>query len=140
MVKLCKTSQDGGIRPTTGVERLTISSYNRFDPERRRRLRVKVLKMFSPRRSGSDGAGSSKAGDGTIPGTRVEDESGTQEFLSTGRTGRRNALADILGRHAATGISDLSDRFRELSTEAERGKTTGEREADQLSTSKQHTG
>ncbi|KAK2575499.1 hypothetical protein KPH14_011222 [Odynerus spinipes] len=141
MVKLCKASQDAGTRPTTGADRLTISGCSRFKEYRRRRLIfVKVLKMLSPRRSGSDGAGGSKTGNGAMPATAYEDESGTKEFLSTGRTGRRNALPDILGRPAATGVSDLPDRFGELSMEADRSKSSGERKPDQLCTSKQHAG
>lgn len=39
------------------------------------------------------------------------------DFLTTGRTGRRNAMADILGEHAATGSGDLSERMEGLSTD-----------------------
>lgn len=40
-----------------------------------------------------------------------------EDFLTTGRTGRRNAMADILGEHAATGSGDLSERMEGLSTD-----------------------
>ncbi|XP_018569660.1 cAMP-dependent protein kinase inhibitor alpha-like [Anoplophora glabripennis] len=40
----------------------------------------------------------------------------TQEFLSSGRTGRRNALPDILGEHAVVTSSDLPSRLQGLST------------------------
>lgn len=50
------------------------------------------------------------------PGGTFENGDNSKEFLSTGRTGRRNALPNILGRHAETGLTDLSDRFEELST------------------------
>nr|KAF7417269.1 hypothetical protein H0235_011800 [Vespula pensylvanica] len=87
-------------------------------------------KMLSPRRSDSEGtAGGSK-----------DDENGAKAFLSTGRTGRRNALPDIHGRHAATSISDLPDRFGELSTEADRSMNVAGREPNQPSMSKQHVG
>lgn len=39
-----------------------------------------------------------------------------QEFLTSGRTGRRNALPDILGEHAATTTADLSHCLQKLST------------------------
>ncbi|KAE8751469.1 hypothetical protein FOCC_FOCC001716 [Frankliniella occidentalis] len=40
-----------------------------------------------------------------------------EDFLTTGRTGRRNAMADILGQHASTGSGDLSERMEGLTTE-----------------------
>lgn len=41
----------------------------------------------------------------------------TQEFLQTGRTGRRNALPDILSeQHAHTATADLAAKMQELST------------------------
>lgn len=40
----------------------------------------------------------------------------TQEFLSSGRTGRRNALPDILGEHALVTSSDLPARLQSLTT------------------------
>jgi len=83
--------------------------------------------MLTPRRAGpvgpediGDGPSDKGANDATsgsvTPGDSYENGDNSKEFLSTGRTGRRNALPDILGRHAATGLSDLSDRFDELST------------------------
>ncbi|CAH1175782.1 unnamed protein product [Phaedon cochleariae] len=39
-----------------------------------------------------------------------------QEFLSTGRTGRRNAMPDILGQHAHVTSSDLSTKLQTLTT------------------------
>ncbi|EZA53532.1 hypothetical protein X777_07000, partial [Ooceraea biroi] len=87
-----------------------------------------VLRMLSPRRAGS--VGPEEIGDGpsdkgasggatsgsVTPGGSYENGDNSKEFQLTGRTGRRNALPDILGRHAETGLSDLSDRFEELST------------------------
>ncbi|KAH0949263.1 hypothetical protein HN011_000638 [Eciton burchellii] len=88
---------------------------------------LQVLRMLTPRRAGpvgpediGDGPSDKGANDATsgsvTPGDSYENGDNSKEFLSTGRTGRRNALPDILGRHAATGLSDLSDRFDELST------------------------
>lgn len=39
---------------------------------------------------------------------------GSKEFLSTGRTGRRNALPDILGEHASTTTAGLPEKFESL--------------------------
>lgn len=39
-----------------------------------------------------------------------------KEFLATGRTGRRNALPDILSDHAIITSSDLPGKFQKLST------------------------
>lgn len=47
------------------------------------------------------------------------EEEGTKdpvkEFITTGRTGRRNAMADILNDHANVSTSDLPDRLQALS-------------------------
>lgn len=86
-----------------------------------------ALRMLTPRRAGpvgpeeiGDGPGDKSASNATsgsvTPGGSYENGDNSKEFLSTGRTGRRNALPDILGRHAETGLSDLSDRFEEMST------------------------
>lgn len=40
-----------------------------------------------------------------------------EDFLTTGRTGRRNAMANIMGQHASTGSGDLSQRMEGLSTD-----------------------
>ncbi|XP_044743544.1 uncharacterized protein LOC123305782 isoform X2 [Chrysoperla carnea] len=48
--------------------------------------------------------------DGTTSNGQVND------FLSTGRTGRRNALPDILSEHAHVTSSDLPARLQALST------------------------
>lgn len=84
--------------------------------------------MLTPRRAGpmgpdeigngpDDKSASNSTSGSVTPGGTYEHGDNSKEFLSTGRTGRRNALPDILGRHAETGLSDLSDRFEELSTD-----------------------
>lgn len=84
--------------------------------------------MLTPRRAGpvgpdeigngpDDKSASNSTSGSVTPGGTYENGDNSKEFLSTGRTGRRNALPDILGRHAETGLSDLSDRFEELSTD-----------------------
>lgn len=40
----------------------------------------------------------------------------TNDFYSTGRVGRRNALPDILSQHARTSTADLPDQLGALST------------------------
>ncbi|KAI4473310.1 hypothetical protein M0804_015403 [Polistes exclamans] len=97
-----------------------------------------VSKMISPRRLDSEGPAGGGGGGG---GGSKDDDNGTKAFLSTGRTGRRNALPDIHGKHAATSISDLPDRFGELSTETDHGMNAAAREANnQPGVSKQHVG
>jgi hypothetical protein len=39
-----------------------------------------------------------------------------EAFLSSGRTGRRNAMADIRGEHAATSTSSLPECLEKLTT------------------------
>lgn len=103
--------------------------------------------MLTPKRAGpispeelgnaSDVKDGNGSGNGSVtPGT-YENGDGSKEFLSTGRTGRRNALPDILGRHAETGLSDLPNRFEELSTDADRSNTGGQ-DPNTPGTSKQH--
>lgn len=38
------------------------------------------------------------------------------EFFSTGRVGRRNAMPDIMGQHCRTTTADLPDQLSALST------------------------
>jgi len=39
-----------------------------------------------------------------------------EEFAKAGRTGRRNALADVLGAHAECGTGDLTKALQQLQT------------------------
>ncbi|KAK6644703.1 hypothetical protein RUM43_000971 [Polyplax serrata] len=52
------------------------------------------------------------------------------EFLVTGRTGRRNAMADILGPNASVTSSDLPKRLESLTT------MDGEQESSSMTHSK----
>lgn len=53
-----------------------------------------------------------------------------QEFLTSGRTGRRNALPDILSEHALVTSSDLPARLQSLSTkETNEGTSKDKQEA-----------
>lgn len=71
---------------------------------------VHVLKMLAVMEAGSQASGPSTAG-GSSPS-----DPPVQEFLTSGRTGRRNALPDILGQHAIVSSSDLPARLQALST------------------------
>ncbi|KAF7285014.1 hypothetical protein GWI33_012329 [Rhynchophorus ferrugineus] len=76
---------------------------------RKRLSRKAVLKMLAVMEAGSQGAGPSG-------GPSPHNDHPIQEFLSSGRTGRRNALPDILGQHAVVTSSDLPARLQALST------------------------
>ncbi|XP_076235181.1 uncharacterized protein LOC143179739 isoform X2 [Calliopsis andreniformis] len=128
MVRLRKPLQDGDVYPQAETNYLTVSRNSRFKGYRRQHsVRLRALKkMLTPRRSGPispeeignghETKDPGSTGNGSVtPGT-FENGDGTKEFLSTGRTGRRNALPDIMGCHAETGLLDLPDRFEELST------------------------
>lgn len=66
--------------------------------------------------NGDEGGLQQPSGSGAVtPGGFINGE-GSQEFLSTGRTGRRNAMPDILGQHANTGTADLPEKLEALTT------------------------
>lgn len=155
MVKRRKVLSDdggGGSSGGDGSSRrrlfLATSGYASRKGYRRKLTRGKVLRMLTPRRAGpvgpeeiGDGPGDKGATGATsgsvTPGGSYENGDNSKEFLSTGRTGRRNALPDILGRHAETGLSDLSDRFEEMSTHTDPSTNSGQ-DPSIPSTSKQH--
>ncbi|KAF5307796.1 hypothetical protein FQR65_LT06668 [Abscondita terminalis] len=59
-----------------------------------------------------------------------------EEFLTSGRTGRRNALPDILSEHALVTSSDLPGRLQSLSTnETNEGTSKGKAEPGTSSSS-----
>ncbi|XP_077281274.1 uncharacterized protein LOC143907976 [Temnothorax americanus] len=151
MVKLRKVLPDDGSGGGGSSRRrrlfLATSGYTSRKGYRRKFTRAKVLRMLTPRRAGPVGPeeigdgpgdkGASSATSGSVtPGGSYENGDNSKEFLSTGRTGRRNALPDILGRHAETGLSDLSDRFEDLSTNTD--ATNSGQDPNIPSTSKQH--
>ncbi|KAF5281240.1 hypothetical protein FQA39_LY05126 [Lamprigera yunnana] len=55
-----------------------------------------------------------------------------QEFLTSGRTGRRNALPDILSEHALVNSSDLPARLQSLSTKEPTESTSKDKEMAEL--------
>ncbi|XP_060516974.1 cAMP-dependent protein kinase inhibitor beta-like isoform X2 [Cylas formicarius] len=71
--------------------------------------------MEATQNSGPSGTGGPSSG-GSAPPTTPENGGNVQEFLSSGRTGRRNALPDILGQHAIVTSSDLPSRLQALTT------------------------
>ncbi|XP_018346001.1 PREDICTED: uncharacterized protein LOC108750773 [Trachymyrmex septentrionalis] len=156
MVKLRKVLPDDGGGSSSSRQRLFLaaaadclatSGYASRKGYRRKLTRAKVLRMLTPRRAevgpeeigdGPGDKGTSSATSGSVtPGGSYENGDNSKEFLSTGRTGRRNALPNILGRHAETGLSDLSDRFEELSTHTDHSTKSGQ-DPNIPSTSKQH--
>ncbi|XP_076624945.1 uncharacterized protein LOC143343685 isoform X2 [Colletes latitarsis] len=66
------------------------------------------------------------AENGSVTPGAYENGEGAKEFLTTGRTGRRNAMPNILGRHAEIGLLDLSNRFKELSTHTDQSSSGGQ--------------
>ncbi|KAL1449898.1 hypothetical protein WDU94_002370 [Cyamophila willieti] len=59
----------------------------------------------------------------------------SKDFLTTGRTGRRNALPDILGENARTSVADLPDQLGALSTSDDGASTSKDASAPSTSTS-----
>ncbi|XP_025270609.1 uncharacterized protein LOC105259235 isoform X3 [Camponotus floridanus] len=154
MVKLRKVMPDDGGGSsrrrffTAAGDCLVISGYTSPKGYQRKHLtRAQVLRMLTPRRAGPvgpeeigngpDDKSASNASGSITPGGSYENGDNSKEFQSTGRTGRRNALPDILGRHAETGLSDLSDRFEELSTDTDHSNNSGQ-DPNIPGTSKQH--
>ncbi|CAK9822210.1 hypothetical protein ANTRET_LOCUS788 [Anthophora retusa] len=115
-----------------------VFSYSMFKGYRRKRLVQKAMKkMLTPSQSESEDPITPKEiGNGSVTenSRAAGNESGSYahgtrtvgtlevEFFSTGRTGRRNAVADLFGRHAEPEMSDLPDRFEELSVETDQSK------------------
>lgn len=68
----------------------------------------------NPNQAGGHGQPDRDGSTSTSSATKVNPES--EQFFSTGRTGRRNALPDILGDHAHVTSSDLPARLQALTT------------------------
>ncbi|XP_011304461.1 uncharacterized protein [Fopius arisanus] len=82
----------------------------------KRLLRAQALRMLSEKRAEAEIEGETSGGGAVTPG--FSNGEGSKEFLSTGRTGRRNAMPDILGQHADTDTADLPTRLERLTTES----------------------
>ncbi|XP_063973465.1 uncharacterized protein LOC135160637 [Diachasmimorpha longicaudata] len=80
-------------------------------------LRTQALRMLSEKRAEAEIEGEVGGSGAVTPG--YSNGEGSKEFLSTGRTGRRNAMPDILGQHAETGTADLPTRLERLTTESQ---------------------
>ncbi|CAL7948744.1 unnamed protein product [Xylocopa violacea] len=137
---------------------LSFSMTNRWTRKKDRKQRLEyrkaLKKMLTSGRSGSvhpeeigngpdtKDPGTSEDGsktytrDACTPGV-YENDNGMKEFLSTERTGRRNALTEYLRRQAETEeLSSVSDRFDKLSVET--GQSNSNRQdPNSPSTSKQ---
>ncbi|CAG9862776.1 unnamed protein product [Phyllotreta striolata] len=79
--------------------------------------RKSVLKMLAVMEASRSAAGNSSSTNPPPAATPEEAALQEKEFLSSGRTGRRNALPDILGQHAVVTNEDLSSRLEGLTTE-----------------------
>lgn len=80
----------------------------------------KVLRMLSQEQSSSEprpeASGCNNGTDAAAAAAAFRSGEGSEEFLSTGRTGRRNAMPDILGQHAETATGDLPQKLEALTT------------------------
>ncbi|XP_017879886.1 uncharacterized protein LOC108624836 [Ceratina calcarata] len=90
--------------------------------------------------NGPDTKAPGAAGDGSgaySPGD-YESDVRAKEFLSTERTGRRNALTDLLDHHhhVETGTLDLPNRFEKLTVETDQSNNSMQ-DQNSPSTSKQ---
>ncbi|XP_044594956.1 uncharacterized protein LOC123272334 [Cotesia glomerata] len=125
-VKQNKESHDGD----RALKLKKLNSKKKKCARRKQLIRAaKVLKMLSQKHTESDaeseaGGGGGDAEGAVTPGS-VSNGEGTKEFLSTGRTGRRNAMPDILGQHAETGTADLPSRLEALTTKSDQASTSG---------------
>ncbi|XP_034238745.1 cAMP-dependent protein kinase inhibitor alpha-like isoform X2 [Thrips palmi] len=66
-----------------------------------------VLKMLAMEQPGASQGAPCAQGGRTAPGAADP----VEDFLTTGRTGRRNAMANIMGQHANTGSGDIAQRM-----------------------------
>lgn len=63
-------------------------------------------------------------------------ESSYEDFIASGRSGRRNAIHDILGTVASLDSSQLSDTLSQLNISKTGSDTEGEQSSDSASSSK----
>ncbi|XP_018331589.1 uncharacterized protein LOC108741320 isoform X1 [Agrilus planipennis] len=73
--------------------------------------RLKGLKMLAVMATTQPGSSDNTSVDSDQPSN-----GNSKDFLSTGRTGRRNALPDVFGENALVTSSDLPDKFKKLAT------------------------
>ncbi|XP_043275186.1 uncharacterized protein [Venturia canescens] len=132
MVKQQKIVRDAGAAASKFAAGVISKASCAAHNDRKRRAVLRMLSQKHPEVETEPGEGSAKGGGGrndngaVTPGSYANGD-GSKEFLSTGRTGRRNAMPDILGHHAETGTADLSTRLGALTTEEEhdRAGTSG---------------
>ncbi|KAB0804842.1 hypothetical protein PPYR_01812 [Photinus pyralis] len=107
-----------------GFKPIIIQRNLRKKPQKlRKRKVIKMLAVMEAQQIAGPSSGTDTSG--TAPDCPPPH---AQEFLSSGRTGRRNALPDILGEHALVTSSELPGRLQSLST-SEPGQGTSKSEA-----------
>ncbi|KAG5866213.1 hypothetical protein JTB14_035254 [Gonioctena quinquepunctata] len=102
--------------------------------------RKSVFKMLAVMEASQSAAGPSTS-TSNVPVT-PDGSTNAEEFLSSGRTGRRNALPDILSQHAIVSSSDLTSKLQGLSTSdkapEDKGNQPGTRDARPVDDSVDH--
>ncbi|XP_034177166.1 uncharacterized protein LOC117602799 isoform X1 [Osmia lignaria lignaria] len=83
--------------------------------------------------NGSDTRVSAADGNGSVTSNACRNDSLPEEFLSSRRIGRRNALT-----YAESGMVDLPDRFEELSVETDEPSTEGRNSSTPGTSKQQH--
>ncbi|XP_033228476.1 uncharacterized protein LOC117180203 isoform X2 [Belonocnema kinseyi] len=123
MVKQPKQWHDGA--PAIAVVQavtIPVSGRSRKCERRKRLFRPQVLRMLSQKQAEANSESETgPSGSGAVTPGSFPNGEGSKEFLSTGRTGRRNAMPDILGQHAETGTADLPARLEALTTNVDHG-------------------
>ncbi|XP_022919210.1 uncharacterized protein [Onthophagus taurus] len=79
-------------------------------------IKQKVLKMLAVMEKQQSASSSSTTSGSSSTAISPENGAHAKEFLSSGRTGRRNAMPNILGEHAVVSSSDLPGRLQALTT------------------------
>lgn len=77
---------------------------------------LKLLRAAAATVTMDKGASGSSGTDSTTITTTTKSNDYHNEFFSTGRSGRRNAMPDILGVHCTTTTADLPDKLGALTT------------------------
>ncbi|XP_056630279.1 uncharacterized protein LOC130901542 [Diorhabda carinulata] len=83
---------------------------------KKRFTRKSVLKMLAVMDQSQNAPGPSNSNHQVSAPTPEEPEVAEKDFHSSGRTGRRNALPDILSQHAVVSSADLSSKLQGLTT------------------------
>ncbi|XP_039295588.1 uncharacterized protein LOC111064579 [Nilaparvata lugens] len=124
----------------TGVKRVHGHRRKRSRSDRSKVMRFakqtglkKMLAVMSEELSSGGGAGGGGGSPGAVGG-EGQCRDVTQDFLTTGRVGRRNALPNILGEHARLSTAQLPDQMSCLSV-----KDDGSKSQQSTSSQNSHT-